>query len=522
MIARLPPPRRPIATGGVLAAVLLGGCQVGPDFAPPAPPEAAGYTSARAAPHLTVGGGEPSQLLVTGEAIPEEWWRLFRSRSLDSVVRQAIAGSPTIEAAEARLAEAQQAVLVARGALYPQLDASALAERQKGPPFALGLLRPRPLPVYNLFSGGPMVSFAPDVFGLTARRVERQSALAENQAYQLAAAQLAVTGNAVAQALTIASVRSQINAVEAIVADDAKNVALVRQKYVAGKIDRTDLLLAEAQLENDRASLPPLRQQKAVAEDALAILVGKSPAEWTAPAFTLAEFALPPDLPLSLPSELVHRRPDILAAEAELHASSAAIGVATAQLYPIFTISAALDPTTLALSRGSTLAWSALASVTAPIFHGGALEAQKQEAIDAFHASVAAYRQTVLQGLGQAADVLRALGHDAELVKAERRALDSAKSALALERVRHAEGKVDALRLLDAERSYQQARVGHARARGQRYLDSAQLLVALGGGGWWKDGSPCGDCGGRLSLDGRSAPPASRFSSEEGRWPLEP
>jgi NodT family efflux transporter outer membrane factor (OMF) lipoprotein len=369
---------------------------------------------------------------------------------------------------------------------------------------------------YSLLSGGPSVSFAPDVFGLTVRRVEQQSALAENQAYRLAAAQLAISGNVVAQALTIASVRLQMEAIDAIIADDEKNLALVRQKYAAGKVGRTDLALAEAQLENDRTPLPPLKQQMAAAEDALADLIGKSPAEWAPPAFALDDFTLPRDLPLSLPSELVHARPDILAAEAELHARSAAIGVATAQLYPNFNISAAFDPTaTLLGARGEALMFNALMNIAVPIFTGGALEAQRQGTIEEFRAALAAYRSTVLAGLQQVADILRALGHDAELAQAERRALDASRAALALERDRYAAGKADLLRLLDAERSYQQARVGYARARTQRYLDSAQLLVALGGGGWWKDRPPCSDCGERVGVADQSAPVASPQPSSD-------
>lgn len=487
----LAPPRRTrwrTASLGALV-VLLGGCEVGPNFAPPAPPAVTAYTSAKAAPNLAPGDSEPAQRLAVGQAVPATWWQLFHSPSLDHVVRQALAGSPTIEADRARLAAAQQAVLVARGGFYPQLDAFVQVEREKGPPFAVGLLHPRPVPTYDLYTVGPTVSFAPDVFGLTARRVERQSALAQNQAYQLAAAQLAVTGNAVAQALTIASARVQIDAIDDIVADDEKNLALVRQKHAAGKVGRTDVLLAEDQLANDRTRLPPLRQQMAMAEDALSILVGEAPAQWTPPAFTLDDFTLPADLPLVVPSELVHARPDILAAEANLHASSAAIGIAVGELYPSFTLSATLDPTALApgtLFARSNLIWNMLAGVSAPLFHGGALRAQKQAAVDTFRASLATYQQTVLQGFGQVADTLRALGHDAELVGARRHALEAATAALTLERQRYTYGKVDLLRLLDAERSFQQARVGYARARAQRYLDSAQLLVAVGGG-WPKD-----------------------------------
>jgi len=488
--------------------VLVGGCVVGPDFIRPAAPSVATYTSEKAAPKLAPGGGEPSQRLEVSQAIPAAWWQLFRSPELDDVVRQAIAGSPTIEAAKARLAQAQQAVLEARGAYYPQIDFAASAERQKGPPIALGIRPTHDLPAtFNLFALGPTVSFNPDVFGLTARGVEQKQALAENQLYQLAAAQLAIIGNAVTEALIIASARQQIDAIAAIIADDEKLLALMQQRFEAGKSSRSDVLTAETQLANDSTLRPPLSQQLAAAQDALAILVGKSPAEWIPPAFALVNLTLPDTLPISVPSALVRQRPDILAAEAQLHASSAAIGVTTAQMYPSFELSASVGTAALAAtSLGSSVIWTLASGLTAPIFHGGALTAQKEGAIDAFHVSLATYRQTVLLSFGQVADTLRALGHDADWVKATRSALDTSDASLGLQRVSYAAGKIDGLRLFNSERSYQQARFSYTRAKAQRYLDSALLLVAMGGG-WREVPAQCTDCDERPgSADGDRLP----------------
>ncbi len=406
--------------------LLLGGCEAGPDFVRPAPPGISAYIPESVSLNLTPGHDEPAQTLVAGQAVPRAWYRLFHASVLDGVVRQAIASSPTIAAAQATLAEAQQAVLQARGADYPQLDLAVSAERQRGPSNLLGQQPGKPLPTYDLYTVGPFASFSPDVFGATARRVEQQVALARYRAYELAAAQLALTGNVVTEALTIASDRAQVGAVENIIADDKKNVALVRKKFAVGRAPRTDVLLAESQLANDRALLPPLRQQQATAEGALTTLVGKYPAQWSPPAFTLSDLTLPARLPVGIPSALVHHRPDILAAEAELHASSAAIGVAVGQTYPSINLSAslasaAIDPNEL--FKHSGLIGFVLGSLTAPLFHGGALEAQKQGAIDAFRVSAATYRQVVVQAFGQVADSLRMLDQDARLVGAEHQAL---------------------------------------------------------------------------------------------------
>ncbi|MDE2149353.1 MAG: efflux transporter outer membrane subunit [Gammaproteobacteria bacterium] len=477
-----------LAASAALAA-LLAGCRVGPDFHRPAPPEVPSYTSAPATPDLTPGADEPAQRLIADQSIPAAWWKLFRSPPLDTVVRQALAGSPTIAAARSRLASAQQAVLEARGADDPQVDAAASAERLKGPPFALGTTVHHFLPTYNLYTVGATVSFVPDVFGLSARRVEQQQALAQNRAYQLTATQLAVTGNAVDQALIIASAWRRTRALEAAVTADEKILALARHEFADGKIARTDVLAAESRLENDRALLPPVRQHVAAAQDALAILLGRPPAAFLPPAFDLADFTLPSELPVSLPSTLVERRPDILAAEARLHAASAAVGVADAQMYPNFTLSASGGMAALAtssLGESSNLIWTLLGGLTAPIFHGGALSAQKRAAIDQFQAELATYRQTVLEGLGQVADLLRSLGHDAEQVRAERLALDAAGRTLDLQRRRHAAGKTGLLPLLDAERRLERQRDAYTAAKALRYLDSARLFVALGGG-WWQN-----------------------------------
>ncbi len=469
----------------------LTACAVGPRFVAPPPPTAAGYTRAEDSPSFTGTSAEAAQRLVVGERVPADWWALFHSAALDDVVRQAIAGSPSIEAAEATLAEAQQMLVEVRGGAYPQIDLGAQAERQKGPAFALGLLPARTgLPIFNLYTLGPTLSFSPDVFGLNARRVEQQQAVAQLQSCRLAAAQLGVTANVVAQSLGIAAARLQIEAAAQITAEDAQNLLLVGRKAAAGRASRLDVLSARTQLANDRAALPALEQQLAAAQDALAVLVGKPPGQWEPPNFDLGGFTLPVELPLTLPSELVRRRPDILAAEAQLHADSAAIGVATAQLYPNISLSASVAAASLTggalFDRGSSV-WAVGGGLTAPLFHGGALRAQRRAARQAYRASLALYRQTVLQAFGQVADTLRALGHDAELAEATHRALDAARQSLALQRVAYDAGKTDVLRLLDAERAYQQARLGDARATAQRYVDSTQLLVALGGG-WWADG----------------------------------
>lgn len=443
---------------------------------------------------ISAGDDETIQQLHLGQEVSSEWWELFHSQPLNDLVRQAVENNQTLVAAQATLAQAQKVVAQARGALYPQIDASAQYQRQK-----IGVSTP----ASNLYSVGATASYALDVFGGTRRQIERQQALADNQLQQLGAAYLALTGNVVIQSVTLASSRAQLAAAKEIVAGDEENLKLVREKYEAGKAARTDILTAESQLANDRTQLAPLEQQISVANHAITVLVGQFPVQWSPPRFDLTSFALPADLPLSLPSDLVRQRPDIRAAEAQLHAASAAIGVATAQIYPSITLSGDLATQALATSNlfsGSSLVRDFAAALTAPIFHGGALEMQRQAAVDAFKASEATYQQTVLQAFGQVADTLRALRHDADLLNAQKQALDTADAALTLQRLSYVAGKTDLLHLIDAERTYQQARLGYVRAQAQRYLDTAQLFVALGGGWWNTKNSTMGNIVPRTAL----------------------
>jgi NodT family efflux transporter outer membrane factor (OMF) lipoprotein len=455
---------------------------VGPDYSTPKTPASAGYLPAPVA-LPAAGSTDVQQRVQMGKDVIDKWWTLFESPQLDDTLALAIASSPTLDTARATLAQAQQAILAARGALYPQVDVAAAAQRERVSVSGASAGEPSHATA-NLLTIGPLVSYNLDLFGGTRRQVEEQTALSSYQRDQLAAAYLTLTGNAVTQAITAASAREQIRAVQDIIAVDRHNLELVHIERQAGKVADTDVLAAQSQLAADVALLPPLQQQLGAANDALAVLVGKTPAEWRAPRFDFDMLTLPSDVPLALPSTLLRARPDILAAQEQLHAASAAIGVATAQLYPNITLSAAWTQASSAMGplfSGGNGLWSVAAELTAPLFHGGTLEARRQAAIDAFDAQLGVYRQTVLQAFGQVADTLRALKHDAEALDAQRTALDTAQKSLELSQESYRAGASSLLDVLQAQRLYAQARLGHAKARGQRYLDTAQLFEAMGG-----------------------------------------
>jgi NodT family efflux transporter outer membrane factor (OMF) lipoprotein len=476
---------------GVALALAISGCVVGPNFKPPAPPSTTRYTSPDEpkAPDGDAGPAAPRQTIELGEKVAVDWWTLFQSPDLDLLVKQAVAGSRTLEGAIARLAQAREAIVAASSALYPQIGLNAGAAREKVSATQFGLeANAFPLPPnFNLFQVGSSASYALDIFGGTRRGIEQQSALADFQRDQLNAAYLTLTGDTVTEAIQVAAVRAQLKAVGDILDIDRHNLDLVRKERRAGTVPDSDVVIAESQLAQDETLQPGLEQQLSAAKHALAVLLGRAPGDWLAPDFDLVSLTLPLQLPVSLPSELVHQRPDIRAAEAQLHAASAQIGIATAQLYPAITLSGGISSSALSggnLFNSGGLVWSIAAGLTQPIFDGGMRRAERRAALAAFKASAADYQQTVLLAFGQIADILQALTNDAHLLAAQQHALDMASESVRLQRISYTRGGTGLLNLLDAQRQYQQARLGYVRAQALRYQDTIQLLVAMGGG-WW-------------------------------------
>jgi NodT family efflux transporter outer membrane factor (OMF) lipoprotein len=470
-----------------MALAVAGGCVVGPDFKPPPPPSVTQYTAPDEVSPGTDSATQTPQSLMLGTELTADWWSLFESAELDQLVKQAIAGSPTLEGARARLTQAQEAVTAASAALYPQVNFNAGFTREKLSAAAFGL-SPQAFPLppnFNVFQIGPSATYTLDAFGGTRRSIERQHALAEFQQDQLRATYLNLTGNTVAAAIQVAAVRAQLKAIGDTLEIDRQNLDLVKKEQQAGTVADSDVIIAASQLAADETLQPGLEQQLSAAQHALSVLLGRAPADSPLSNIDLTALTLPAQLPVSLPSALVHHRPDIQAAEAQLHAASAEIGIATAELYPNITLSAGLTAASLnggSLFSTAGLTWSIAAGLTQPIFDGGLRRAQRRAALAAFKASAADYQQTVLQSFGQIADILQALAHDSTLLTTEKRALDLASQSVSLQRINYSKGGGGLLELLDAQRLYQQAQLGYVRAQAQRYLDTAQLLVAMGGG----------------------------------------
>jgi NodT family efflux transporter outer membrane factor (OMF) lipoprotein len=462
-----------------LAACCAAGCTTNTHFVRPAaptqtqyvPPGSAQLTDAVAVgvPHVTMGNGPPQQ-----------WWTLLGSADIDRLVMRALQNNQSVAEAKAHLTAAQEHLRAARGAWHPQVDAAAGAQRARFGATVLGPLA-KDFPPFSAYAAGAEVSYDFDLFGGTKSRVEQAGALAQYRSAQLGAVALSVSGNVVLLAVQMGSLSAQIQVAEQIVSEDEHTLDLIRAARAAGAVSAMDVLSAQSQLDHDRTLLPPLQQALSAERDALAVLLGVAPSDGTTNDIDLDAIKLADDLPLAIPSELVRRRPDIGAAEAQLREAGATVGVATANLYPNLTLTARLGGEGLFGGGPSETAWNVLGGLTAPIFHGGALKAEQRAAQDEYQAAFAAYQQTVLNAFGQVAAALQALGNDADFLNAQQRALDSAGASMALTQQAYAAGNAGFLQVLDAERLHQQAQLGRVQAAGQRYVDVVELILAAGG-----------------------------------------
>ncbi len=484
---------RPLA-GPVALALALAACAVGPDFQPPAPPQgtdaAHPYTPVPlpAATASAPGTGGTAQRLALGQDVPAMWWQLFHSPALDRLVRSALERSPTLAAAQAALRQAQEQYAAdAGGKTLPAVTGQAGAERQRASQVASSV--PGGI-VYSLYNASVNVTYSIDAFGAARRELEGLQAGIDVQRWQVEAAYLSLTANLVTAAIQESSLRGQLQAAQEVIAAQQKSLAVVEQQAALGAVPRQSVLAQRTQLAQTRATLPALEKALAQTRQQLAVYAGRLPGDADLPAFTLDSLQLPQDLPLTLPSALVRQRPDVQASEALLHAASAQVGVATANLYPQITLSgsAGLQSAKLdSLFDHASTAWSLGGGLLAPIFNGGALQARRRAAEAAYDQALAQYRLTVLNAFLNVADTLRALDSDATALQTQADAAALAQQSLDLVEQQYRAGAVGVLALLDAERSVQSTRIGLVQAQAARYADTAALFQALGGG-WWHRG----------------------------------
>ena len=478
----------------ISALSLVTGCAVGPSFKKPAAPPTSDYTTTpvSATTSTSNAGSGEAQHFIRKIDIPGEWWALFHSQPLNDLIERSLKANPDIKAAQAALTVARENTLAQKGAFYPSISGSFLASRHKtsqelSPATASGAL------YYGLYTPQVTVSYVPDVFGLNRRTVESLQAQSEQARFALAASYITLSSNIVAAAIQEAASRAQIEATRELIAINSNLVQVLRNQLAKHAATRADLAAQESQLAQINATLPPLLKQLAQQRDLLAALSGGFPSQDLAEKFELLNLQLPQELPLSLPSQLVEQRPDVRQAEENMHSASAQIGVAVANRLPNFNLTG--DAGTMALTArkvfsGGAGFWDLGASVTQPIIQGGTLLHRERAARAAYVQAAEQYRSAVLTACRNVADVLNALQHDAEALKAGAAAADAARVTLNLTR-RQLEigqgGEARQLALLNAEQTYQQAMINLTQAQANRYTDTAALFQALGGG-WWNRG----------------------------------
>jgi NodT family efflux transporter outer membrane factor (OMF) lipoprotein len=479
----------------ILACAAVAGCAVGPDFKRPTLSPAAGYATVPAQATAAAPGvlGGTSQTFTPGGELSGDWWTLFHSTALNALIDQSLKASPDLKAAQAALKVARENTRAQRGAFLPSVSASYTASRAR-------TSDPAPASAdsaatANLFTPQVSVGYAPDVFGLNRRTHESLKAQEEAARDQMLATYLTLTSNVANAAIQEASLRAQVEATREVIAINAKILETVSYQADKGYASQADVAAQRALLAQAQASLPPLLTQLDQQRNLLAALTGRFPNQAPDQAVDLAGLTLPSDLPLSLPADIIRHRPDVLAAEANMHAASAGIGIAIANRLPNLDLTADAGRSSLAFARAFGSGggfWNLGAAVTAPVFQGGALMHQERAAKAAYVQAAEQYRGTVLTAFENVADTLSALQHDADGLKAASAAAEAAKVSLDLSERQWRDGYASYLALLGAQQTYQQARISLIQAEASRFADTTALYLALGGG-WWRRADYSGD-----------------------------
>ena len=470
-------------------AIAASGCALGPDFRRPAVDDSIPLTDrpiVRQTSSAPVPGGA-SQRFADDASLTAQWWKVFGSEALNELIDAGLENNADLQAADAALRAANELALAQRGAFFPSVSASYEPSRQKTAPLLASALQSNEQ-LYSLHTAQVSVGYTADVFGGTRRLVESTDAQAEVQRFQREAARLTLTSNIAAAAIQEASLRAQIEATRDIVKSARRLSDLTRKQHDAGQVSGAEVAAQDSALAQAEAALPPLQKQLDLQRDLLAVLVGRFPGQGFQQKFDLAALVLPGELPVSLPSSLVEHRPDIRAAEAQLHSASAQVGVAIANRFPQVTISASTGSAALEFSQlfaSGTTFWAIAGNIAQPIFDGGTLLHRQRAAEAQLDQAGAQYKSTVLVAFQNVADVLHSIESDAQALEAASRAERAAARSLEIAERQWRAGASGFLGVLIAQEFHEQAAIALVQARAARYTDTAALFQALGGG-WWK------------------------------------
>ena len=460
-------------------AVALAGCSVGPNYVrpvaetPPAYKEAQDWKVAEPKDHQPRGN----------------WWEVFNDRQLSSLVSQVDISNQTLKAAEARVREAQALTRAARAAFFPVVSASADVSRSgrgagaatAGASSGQGGARGGVSNNYNLALD---VNWEVDLWGRIRRTVEASEATAQASAADLEAAKLSAQATLAEDYFLLRVQDAQIRLLNDTVAAYEKSLQLTRNQYAVGVVGRVDVAQAETQLSSTRAQAIDAAIQRAQLEHAIAVLIGKPPAEVSiAVADVPAGF---PDIPLGVPSELLERRPDIAAAERRTAAANAQVGVAEAAFFPSLTLSASGGFQSSMLSQLISLPnryWSIGTAIAQTIFDAGLRRAQTDQAIATYDENVANYRQTVLAGFQEVEDNLAALRILAQEAVVQDDAVKSARESVTITLNQYRAGTANYLAVVVVQATALANERAALTVLGRR-LDASVVLIKALGGGW--------------------------------------
>ncbi len=474
----------------LFSAGLLSACAVGPNFRQPDAPNTSTYTETTLSKILTTAPGVPGgtdQEFIEGADIEAQWWELFKSPELDILIKKALQQNPNLGAADAALRASQENVNAQIGGQYfPAIGLNSGATRQLQPAAVYGIPSGGS-DTYTLYNASVNVTYKLDVFGGARRAVEGSRAQAEIAQFQLEGAYLSLTANIVTSAVREAALRAQMQATEEILKAQTNLAEVTEKQLVIGTVSKVDVTSQRTLVSSSQVDLFNYERNLAFARNQLAVLVGELPSNANITKFDLKSLHLPEKLPLSVPSSLVRQRPDVRAAEAQLKATNALVGVATANLLPQFNITGGIGSaalTTGALFGPNAALWSVAGGIFQPLFQGGQLLAQRRGAIANYEQAVYQYQATVLKAFQEVADALRALETGAQALKSASDAERYAYETLDLVQQQYKFGTASYLAVLYYQNQYQLAKVKSVAAQATRFSDTAALFAALGGG-WW-------------------------------------
>jgi NodT family efflux transporter outer membrane factor (OMF) lipoprotein len=474
------PPKLAALFVTALSLVVSACTAFGPTRDPPKMLSPEHYSVAAQATQLPTADGV-SQAVATGARPVPEWWKAYQSDELNELVEEGLKNSPSLASAQSTLKAAREQLRSQIGnSMLPSVDVEFSPERQRslGIPVA---------PQYETFLDNTFVaevqaSYTLDFFGAAFLADRALAGQIREQAFQLEATRRALAANIVTATINAAALQEQVAATERLVALGEERAQQTAARYKLGSASKDEMLSAEQDAANAAATLPGLRAQAVIMRHTQAILLGRSPDRAPDP-LSLDSLHLPETVPVSVPSDLLHQRPDILAAEAAVRATADEAGAATASMFPSLTLSASygrggFDWSTFTSPAGAI--WGVGASLTQPLFHGGALVARKHQYEATYNAAVSQYKQTVLSAFKNVADTLVSLEEDANTITQAHRAEVAAHDTQSDTESRYKLGSTPFFATLTAGQQYENAHVQYIRARASRLADTATLFDSMG------------------------------------------